>query len=140
MKYRLLHVAVPRGLADKAQGALEEGDLGARRVDGEDSSLFLAYATVDRVEAATEALRDVGIGERGFVSITSTEAVISAEADEAGEAEEAEESKRISTEELVSDARGMSELTTNFLVLTVISAMIATAGILADSTAIVIGS
>lgn len=143
MPKRLLHVAVPRGLSDRAEAALEEGELDYRRVDGDLSTLFVAYVPLEKVGDASDLLREAGVTEQGFVSISSTEALLSRRAEERERDEEEEEEEgelRVSRDELVSSAREMGEMTQNYLVLTVISSVIAASGVLADSTAVVIGS
>lgn len=141
MPNRLLHVAVPRGLADRAARTLDEAGLEYRRVDGEEATLLVGYGSGEGLETATQLLRKCGIAEKGFAAISSTEALLSEAAEGGeGEEEEEEESERVTREELVSDARVMASLSTTFLILTAVSSVIATAGLLADSTAVVIGS
>jgi len=50
------------------------------------------------------------------------------------------EDDRISREELQTKARNLSRSTTNYIALTLISAIVATAGLLQDSAAVVVGS
>ncbi|MBS1263899.1 MAG: hypothetical protein MAG715_01094 [Methanonatronarchaeales archaeon] len=141
MSFRLLHVSVPGGLADRVEEALATTEASFDRFDGEESVLFVAYAAVEKVEEVTDLLDEAGIGDSGFISISSTEALISERAEEAERKAKSEgERERVAREELMSDARSMSSISTNFLALTAVSSVIATAGIIADSTAVVIGA
>ncbi|MDY6780785.1 MAG: TIGR00341 family protein, partial [Halobacteria archaeon] len=62
----------------------------------------------------------------------------SEESDE--EDEEEGESERIARDELRATAEGLSRSTRNYVIFTVISAVVATAGLMTDSASIVVGS
>jgi len=95
------------------------------------------------VEPVLERLREAGIDESTYTVITEAQTVISRRFDRVEEeySEETEGStNRISTEELNSKAEGLVSGLWTYAVLTIISAVIATAGLLLDSPATVVGS
>ena len=95
------------------------------------------------VEPVLERLREAGIDERTYTVIVAAETVISRRF-EALEAEYERESERggdrISREELQAKADSLASGIGTYVLMTVISAVIATAGLLLDSPATVVGS
>jgi len=95
------------------------------------------------VEPVLERLREVGIDESTYTVIVAAETVISRrfEALEDEYAEEAEHAgKHISREELQAKADDLASGIRTYVLMTVISAVIATAGLLLNSPATVVGS
>ncbi|ELZ41701.1 hypothetical protein C471_05561 [Halorubrum saccharovorum DSM 1137] len=95
------------------------------------------------VEPVLERLREAGIDESTYTVIVAAETVISRrfEALEDEYEEEAEHgSDRISREELQAKADDLASGLRTYVLMTVISAVIATAGLLLDSPATVVGS
>ena len=95
------------------------------------------------VEPVLERLREAGIDERTYTVIVAAETVISRRF-EALEEEYEQESERggdrISREELQAKADSLASGIGTYVLMTVISAVIATAGLLLDSPATVVGS
>nr|WP_281196138.1 TIGR00341 family protein [Halorubrum sp. F4] len=95
------------------------------------------------VEPVLERLREAGIDDRTYTVIVAAETVISRRFEEL-EAEYAEESERdedrISRQELQAKADDLASGMRTYVLMTVISAVIATAGLLLDSPATVVGS
>ncbi|MGM0447166.1 MAG: TIGR00341 family protein, partial [Methanobacteriota archaeon] len=95
------------------------------------------------VEPVLDRLREAGIDESTYTVIVAAETVISRRF-EALEDEYEEESERagdrISREELQAKAQGLASGLGTYVLMTVISAVIATAGLLLDSPATVVGS
>nr|WP_305794306.1 TIGR00341 family protein [Halomarina rubra] len=93
------------------------------------------------VEEVLEALRDVGVDESAYTVVTEAETVVSNRFD-ALENEYADHGNgdRIAREELRSKAEGLASTFSTYVVMTVVSAIIATAGLLLDSPATVVGS
>ena len=95
------------------------------------------------VEPVLERLREAGIDERTYTVIVAAETVISRRF-EALEEEYEQESERggdrISREELQAKADSLASGMGTYVLMTVISAVIATAGLLLDSPATVVGS
>jgi uncharacterized hydrophobic protein (TIGR00341 family) len=95
------------------------------------------------VEPVLERLREAGIDERTYTVIVAAETVISRrfEALEAEYEDDAERGgDRISREELQAKADDLASGLGTYVLMTVISAVIATAGLLLDSPATVVGS
>jgi uncharacterized hydrophobic protein (TIGR00341 family) len=95
------------------------------------------------VEPVLERLREAGIDEGTYTVIVEAETVISRrfeqlEEDYAEEAEHGED--RIAKEELQAKAKDLVSGIRTYVLMTVISAVIATAGLLLDSPATVVGS
>ena len=95
------------------------------------------------VEPVLERLREAGIDDRTYTVIVAAETVISRRFEEL-ETEYAEESDRdedrISRQELQAKADELASGMRTYVLMTVISAVIATAGLLLDSPATVVGS
>jgi len=105
------------------------------------SDIVYIPAESDDVEAIVDKLRDVGVEREGYMVITDVETIVSEQFEEKqDEDEDGGENDRISRDELRTKARNLSRSTTNYLVLTIISAIVATAGLLQDSAAVVVGS
>ncbi|SNR37842.1 TIGR00341 family protein [Halorubrum vacuolatum] len=95
------------------------------------------------VEPVLERLREAGIDERTYTVITAAETVVSRDFDTLEEqyTEEAERGEdRISTQELQTKAVDLVSGIETYVLMTVLSAVIATAGLLLDSPATVVGS
>ncbi|MFC6862343.1 TIGR00341 family protein [Halomicroarcula sp. GCM10025817] len=89
----------------------------------------------EAVDEVFEALHDVGIDRDGYAVVARAEM---ATPDQSAAAERHDD--RISHEELRSRAVGMSPGPVTYYAMTVLSAVVATAGLLLDSPAIVVGS
>ena len=144
---RLVQAAIPSGRREAVIETLEaEGidyvmmeETSGRWGDGVVSFPLPAPA----VEGVLEQLRDVGIDESAYTVILEAETVISEQfeafqAEYEGQPDASED--RIAREELASRARGLVSGLPTYVTLTVVSAVIATAGLLLDSPATVVGS
>jgi len=94
------------------------------------------------VEPVLDALGEAGLGDDAFTVVVDAETVVSRRFDALAEryAEEEPSEDRIARQELVASARDLAPETRNYVVLTVVSVVIATAGLLLDSPATVVGS
>jgi uncharacterized hydrophobic protein (TIGR00341 family) len=93
------------------------------------------------VEPVLERLREAGLERDAYTVVLDAETVISRRFDDLVDRYEEEESgDRIAREELAARARALAPEWRTFVVLTVVSAMVATAGLLLDSPAVVVGS
>jgi uncharacterized hydrophobic protein (TIGR00341 family) len=143
---RLVHVSIPRGKRDAVLDLLEEE--GIDYVVTEETS-GRAYTHVvsfplptNAVGPVLDALREVGVDGGAFTVVTDAETVVSDRFDALKEryAEEDEADDRIARDELKSRAEQLASPLPTYLALTVVSAVIATAGLLLDSPATVVGS
>nr|WP_303647787.1 TIGR00341 family protein [Haloarchaeobius amylolyticus] len=96
----------------------------------------------EAVEPILQELREAGIERQSYTVVVDAETVVSQKFERLQEryAEEEETTKRISREELKSQAREMAPELPAYVLLTVVSVVIATAGVLLDSAAVVVGS
>jgi len=94
------------------------------------------------VEPVLEKLRDAGLDRDAYTIVLDAETVISRQFDELVERyeEDEENGDRIAREELAARARSLAPNWRTFVVMTVVSSVVATAGLLLDSAAVVVGS
>ncbi|WP_254543446.1 TIGR00341 family protein [Halomarina pelagica] len=146
---RLIELSIPDDKREAVVGLLDDRDLRFTLTDEVSGREYGAVVSVpvddDAVEDLLDAFRDVGIDRDGYAVVSDVRAVLSDRVDEQGEemAESGEEPiqrNRISRDELRTQAAEMAEITPNFAVFTVISAVVAAAGLLTDSAAVVVGS
>jgi len=142
---RLVQVLIPTGKRDAVLGVLADEGIDYVLTDETSGREFTAVVTfpvpTNALEPVLEALRDVGINDDGYTVVVDANTVISSQFDELEEkyAEE-EDEDRIAREELTSKANDLAPSLSNYSLMTVISAIIATAGLLLDSPAVVVGS
>ena len=142
---RLVQVTIPAGKRDAVLRALD--DEGIDYVVSDETSgreyTGVAYFPLPNgaVEPVLERLREVGVDEDGYTVIVEANTVVSRRFEELQEryAEE-EDEDRIAREELTARARDLSPTLSTYTLMTVVSALIATAGLLLDSPAVVVGS
>jgi len=144
---RLVQVMIPAGKRAAVIRALDDEGVDYVVTDETSGRKYTAVATFPLPTAAVEPvldrLREAGIDERTYTVIVAAETVISRrfEALEAEYEDDAERaSDRISREELQAKADDLASGLGTYVLMTVISAVIATAGLLLDSPATVVGS
>ena len=138
---------IPAGKRAAVVRALDEEGVDYVVTDETSGREYTAVATFPlptaAVEPVLERLREAGIDERTYTVIVDAETVISRrfealEAEYAAESDRAED--RISREELQAKAADLASGMRTYVLMTVISAVIATAGLLLNSPATVVGS
>mgnify|MGYP006270468941 FL=1 len=142
---RLIQTLIPEGKRDTVIEILDAEDVDFAMTEESSESgysdILYIPAESDAVEGLIDELRSVGVERDGYMVVTDVETIISEQFEEKQEADDdAAEDERISRDELRTKARNLSRSTTNFLALTIISAIVATAGLLQDSAAVVVGS
>jgi uncharacterized hydrophobic protein (TIGR00341 family) len=144
---RLVQVSVPTGKRRAVIDTLE--DLGVEyRVSEETANRDVAAIVsvplpTGAVEEVLSALREVGIDEEATTVVLEAQTIVSRDFEELSDryAEETEEDPaKIARQELISTVDGLAPDVANYVVFSVISAVVATAGILLDSPAVVVGS
>ncbi|MEF8856822.1 MAG: TIGR00341 family protein [Haloplanus sp.] len=143
---RLVQVRVPTGKRESILRTLD--DEGVDYVVTEEASSHDYTATVSfplpqsAVEPVLEKLREAGLDREAYTIILDAETVISRRFDELVERyeEDEENGDRIAREELAARARSLAPDWRTFVVMTVASSVVATAGLLLDSAAVVVGS
>lgn len=137
---------IPAGKRDAVLAALDDEGIDYALTEETSGREYTAVVTfpvpTNAVEPVLEQLREVGIERDAYTVVLNAETVVSERFERLTERYAADEegSDRIAREELESRAREMAPQWTPFLVLTTISAIVATAGLLLDSPAVVVGS
>jgi uncharacterized hydrophobic protein (TIGR00341 family) len=144
---RLVFVTVP---SDKLAGVLEVLDdegidytLTDEASDREYGSALQFPVPTNAVEPVLDRLRDQGLDDESITVTVETESVVSRDYEELEErfAEDPESPEQIAREELQSAAVDLVPASMPiFGAMTIVSAIIATAGLLLDSAAVVVGS
>ena len=148
---RLIQVLVPEGKRQLVVDLLEDAEIDyattAETSRSDYSDIVYIPTDVDSVEGILDELRDVGVERDGYMIVSDVETIVSdrfeqQQSDDGADDEDngVAEDDRISREELQTKARNLSRSTTNYIALTLISAIVATAGLLQDSAAVVVGS
>ncbi len=142
---RLVQVTIPSGKRETILGALDEEDVDYVVSDETSSREYAAIAYVplptNAVEPVLEALRDAGLDDDAYTVVLEANTVVSRRFEELEERYAGgEDEDRIAREELTSTASSMAPSPRTYVVMTVVSALIATAGLLLDSPAVVVGS
>ncbi|ELY94258.1 hypothetical protein C483_03810 [Natrialba hulunbeirensis JCM 10989] len=142
---RLLQVLVPDDRRDDALRVLDDEDIDYVRTsecsDGVDAELVTLPVPTQAVEHVLTSLREVGI-EDEFVVVSSIETARTPHIDELEErfVSGDEEDDSIPREEIRTKALNMTPGRVTYYMMTLLSAIVATAGLLLDSPAIVVGS
>lgn len=143
---RLVQVTVSEANLDPTLDVLETEGIDyvvAAATDDPDyaATVFFPLPT-EAVEPVLDTLDERGVGEPGHSVILSAESVVSESFEELqSEYEEADAvTERVAVEELRTHARDLVPALPTYVVLTVVSAVVATAGMLLGSTAIVVGA
>lgn len=143
---RLVQITIPSGKREAVLGALE--DEGVDYVVSDETShrdyAAIAYVPLPTtaVEPILDAVRDAGLGDESYTVILDANTVVSRRFEELEEryAADEEAEDRIAREELMAAASDLAPSTSVFVAMTIVSALIATAGLLLDSPAVVVGS
>jgi len=142
---RLVQISVPQGKLESVRGVLD--DEGIDYVVHEESSgrgidsVAMFPLPTNAVEPVLESLRNVGLSDDTYTVITEANTVLSNDFEALNERYAEEEDKdRIAREELTAKAEDLSPSLRTYAIMTVISAVIATAGLLLNSPAVVVGS
>ena len=142
---RLVQLTIPVGKRDELLNALDSEDIEYVVSDETSGRDFDAIAYIplptSAVEPILETLRDAGLDEDSFTVVLDANTVISERFDELEQryAEEVDED-RIARDELVSAASDLAPGTSTYAIMTIVSAVVATAGLLLNSAAVVVGS
>jgi uncharacterized hydrophobic protein (TIGR00341 family) len=143
---RLVQITIPAGKRETLLKVLDDEDIDYVVSDETSGRKFSAIAYVplpnEAVQPVLEALRDAGLGDDAYTVILDANTVISRRFEELTKRyeEEEETDDQISQDELKAAAAQLAPSTATFVAMTVISALIATAGLLLDSPAVVVGS
>lgn len=145
---RLVQFPVPTGERASVLSYLDESEFDYTLVeeasDHDYEAMLFVPVETDDTDRLMDGLRDIGIQERGFVAVGGLETLVSyryeGSDDTTGVAKESTDNTRIAHEELLSRAEEMTESGPSYLTLIALSAVVATAGLLTDSAAVIVGS
>ena len=142
---RLVQVTVPTGKRETVARALDEEEVDYVLTEEISGREYAAVAYIplpdNAVEPVLDRLREVGIDEDTYTVVLDARTVVSRDFERLEDRYDSEEKdQRIAREELVTAAESLVPVLPTYLVLTVVSAVIATAGLLLDSPAVVVGS
>ncbi|MFB6146855.1 MAG: TIGR00341 family protein [Halobacteriaceae archaeon] len=143
---RLVQVSVPTGKREVVLDALDGEDIDYVVTDETSGREFTAVVYFplppEAVESVLDALQDAGLSEDAYTVVIEAETVVSKRFERLREqyAEDEESEERVARQELLARAEELSPQSRSYFALTVISAVVATAGILLDSPAVVVGS
>ena len=143
---RLVQVSIPTGKRETVLKLLDEEGIDYVVTDETSGRKYTAVAyfplPTNAVEPILEQLREVGLEREAYTVVLSAETVESEHFEALSEAyaEKGESEERIARQELESRAEELASALPTYVTMTVVSAVIATAGLLLDSPATVVGS
>ena len=143
---RLVQVMVPAGKRDAVLSVLDERGIDYVLSDETSGREYTAVVSFPLPTSAVESVLDqlrseAGIGRDAYTVVLDAETVVSQKYEQLEkEWESGEEGERIAREELVARASDLAPDWVPFLAMTFLSALVATAGLLLDSAAVVVGS
>jgi uncharacterized hydrophobic protein (TIGR00341 family) len=146
MYVRLVQVIVPAGKRETVVGLLEEQEIDyviTEETSGREYTHVVYFPLpTNAVEPVLATLREEGLGEDAYTVVLEAQTVVSEKFEELQKhyAEEEETDERIAREELTATADELIPSRRTYVVMSLISAVIATAGLLLDSPAVVVGS
>jgi len=142
---RLVQVTIPAGKRDAVLGVLDDEEIDYVVTDETSGREYTAVVEfplpTNAVEPVLAELRAVGVNDQAYTVVVEASTVVSRRFDALSEryAEE-EDEDRIAREELTAKAESLAPTLSTYTTMTVVSAVIATAGLLLDSPAVVVGS
>jgi len=145
-RVRLVQVTIPTGKRETVLSLLDEEGIDYVVTDETSGREYTAVACfplpTNAVEPILEKLREVGLEREAYTVVVSAETVESERFEALTEsyAEKEESEERIARQELESRAEELASAMPTYVIMTIVSAVIATAGLLLDSPATVVGS
>ena len=144
---RLVQITIPTGMSERILGELDDQGIDYAVSDETSNRDYTAIVSfplpTEAVEPVIDALREAGLPEDAYTVIIDAETVVSRRFERLKEQYETEENgsaPRISREELQSRIVSFIPAAHIYVLMVVASAVIATAGVLLDSSAVVVGS
>jgi uncharacterized hydrophobic protein (TIGR00341 family) len=143
---RLVQVTVPRGKREAVFEALDEVGIDYVATDETSGREYTAIVhfpiPTEGVSDALDAIRSVGLSEDSYTVIVDAETVISRKFDKLRDEYENDKANddRIAREELVARAEELAPARGTYIVLSLVSTIVAAAGLLLNSPATVVGS
>lgn len=140
---RLVEILIPKQKREAVEETLDDEGIDFTLIEEEsrdEPSVVITFPLpVPAVESVLDKLRETGIDEDSYTVILEAEAVVSERFDNL-EQRYAQNTPRISREEMQAQAKDLSPRFSTYIVMTIMSVIVATAGLLLDSPAVVVGS
>ena len=143
---RVVEVTVPAGKREAVLGVLEEEGIDyvlTEEASNREVAAVVSFPLPRRaVEPVLDSLREAGLPSDAYTIVIQAETVISRRFEELQDRYEAEDDSgdRIAREELRARAATLAPNARTFVVMSIVSVVVATAGVLLDSAAVVVGS
>ncbi|ELY54257.1 TIGR00341 family protein [Natronolimnohabitans innermongolicus] len=143
---RLVQLTVPTGKRETILGVLDDREIDYVVTDEESNRDYTAVVYFPlpdpAVEPILDELQDEGVDDDAYTVVVDAETVVSRRFDALREEYENGdvETDRISRQELQSEAESLTPTFAVYSIMTIISAVVATAGLFLDSPAVVVGS
>ncbi|RQH01870.1 TIGR00341 family protein [Natrarchaeobius oligotrophus] len=143
---RLVQLTVPTGKRETILATLDDRGIDYVVTDEDSKREYTAVVYFPlpspAVEAVLDELQEAGIDEDAYTVVVDAETVVSRKFEALREEYENGdvESDRISRQELQAEAESLTPTFAVYSIMTIISAVVATAGLLLDSPAVVVGS
>ncbi|AGB17304.1 TIGR00341 family protein [Halovivax ruber XH-70] len=143
---RLVQLTVPTGSREAITGVLDDREIDYVVTEETSSRRYTAVIYFPLPKAAVEPVLDElgeqGVPEDAYTVVLEAETVISRRFDRLKEAYESDDvdEDRIARQELLSEAQSLTPTRSIYVAMTIISAVVATAGLFLDSPAVVVGS
>ena len=143
---RLVQVTIPAGKRETVLGELDDEGIDyvlTEETSGREFTGVVHFPLpTGAVEPVLQRLRDVGIDDDAYTVVLAAETVVSRRFEELEERyeENGDNDNRIAREEIHTRAQELAPDVGPFLVMTVVSALVATAGLLLNDAAIIVGS
>ncbi|WP_339105614.1 TIGR00341 family protein [Haloterrigena salinisoli] len=143
---RLVQLTVPTGKRETILEALDDREIDYVLTDEESNRGYTAVVYFPlpdpAVEPVLDELQDVGVDEDAYTVVVDAETVVSRRFEALREEYENGDvaTDRISRQELQSEADSLTPTFSVYTIMTIISAVVATAGLFLDSPAVVVGS
>ncbi len=142
---RLVQVSVPTGRREAVRRVLEDRGIDYMMTDEVATTRFAAVVSFplpqEAVEPVLEDLEAAGIDEETVTVVLEANTIVSRQFEHLQDEYQTEaDEDQIARQELASSGESLLPARRNYLVLTVVSAVVATAGLLLDSPAVVVGS
>jgi uncharacterized hydrophobic protein (TIGR00341 family) len=142
---RLVQITIPAGKRETLLSTLDDEGVDYVVTDETSGREYAGVAHIplptNAVEPVLDSLREAGLDDSSYTVVMEANTVVSRKFEQL-EAEYAEEKDedQIARDELVAAADSLAPSTRTYVIMTVVSALIATAGLLLDSPAVVVGS
>jgi uncharacterized hydrophobic protein (TIGR00341 family) len=142
---RLVQITLPAGKRETLLSTLDDEGVDYVVTDETSGREFTGIVYVplptNAVEPVLDALREAGLDDDAFTVVLDAKTVVSRQFEELEEEYAEEQSEdRIARDELVAAASDLAPSTWTYVAMTTVSAVIATAGLLLNSAAVVVGS